>query len=1021
MIRKLFIISSLIFLSFGISSYADVVKGNVYINGKSVPAEYTILSENTVSVGSGQNACIPQYTKGFLTIPGTVDINGTTYTVVEVNSVAFRFCDNLTGVEIGENVRRVGNYAFVGCKSLKEITLPATMESLGSGAFISCLDMLTAVTCRGQVPPTWEYNDVFVFHSRGIGDTEPGFIPLHVELFVPEGTIDTYRDANYTNPSIGWNYADGWGSFNSLNLGQSTFHIYRPYDLESLHDILSYGNTYNTIRKVVLENDIDMTDYPWTKGIGYSEEEPFLGSFDGQGHTISNLHINNTNGPGGLFTYFGGHFFSNLKLKNCTFSGVGSAGAFAGVSGYCYFSNLWVEGGSVGTAENQGFILGKCLTTGGANFNNIVVKDVTYNGDYRGGGLVGYCYGGRAKTCAIICNTENYDAKYAPFVGSCESSNQFYVENSYATSRTFKEWTPAENVIYNDHVVLNSQKTITATSDCGGHRFLNIDEYEMNTLYMVELLGINDWVYCEGYYPLPAFFHDYMVPQPNRVAFFPYAVPDRPNALVMIGNEPSAFSDLSYDGYISKQYQTTTLWINDEYKTHYIMPGETYNHNSFLPISRAAIKATDGIIYERTLEATPNGTTPFILPIGMVDDQGNPVLDDNGDYIVVGDTTLYEVQSFLPTGHAIYLPYSITLPAGARAFDPKSIRFDGNCGLVTASLVEDGHLDAWHPYFIVVDNGSVNLGTTKETIVYPIPPSAWIQLDDNDYYRMQGSLESYFNVGHNIQNDFTWRFSSDRLPSFRSYFCCFDPDITDDSSIYFKVIEEFLIKDDSDNQKEIKKHDNVIVDAMFLNREFYKDNSWQSLCIPFDVSNLTGTPFEGAEVCTLKSTALEDGTLTVSLQRVNSIEAGMPYLIKWANGESLLSPVFQNAVIKNSPIQTVKAGEISFSGSYAPVKLKGGDSKTLFIGANNRLYFPEDDVTINACRAYFTLNQDPENASAIRNVVLRYDGNDLDGTELIINNRTTDNSWYSIDGRRFSTKPTVPGIYINNGKKVVIK
>jgi hypothetical protein len=30
-------------------------------------------------------------------------------------------------------------------------------------------------------------------------------------------------------------------------------------------------------------------------------------------------------------------------------------------------------------------------------------------------------------------------------------------------------------------------------------------------------------------------------------------------------------------------------------------------------------------------------------------------------------------------------------------------------------------------------------------------------------------------------------------------------------------------------------------------------------------------------------------------------------------------------------------------------------------------------------------------------------------------------SWFTLDGRRLQTKPTAPGIYINNGKKVVIK
>ena len=29
--------------------------------------------------------------------------------------------------------------------------------------------------------------------------------------------------------------------------------------------------------------------------------------------------------------------------------------------------------------------------------------------------------------------------------------------------------------------------------------------------------------------------------------------------------------------------------------------------------------------------------------------------------------------------------------------------------------------------------------------------------------------------------------------------------------------------------------------------------------------------------------------------------------------------------------------------------------------------------------------------------------------------------WFTLDGRRLQAKPTAPGIYVNNGKKVVIK
>ena len=43
------------------------------------------------------------------------------------------------------------------------------------------------------------------------------------------------------------------------------------------------------------------------------------------------------------------------------------------------------------------------------------------------------------------------------------------------------------------------------------------------------------------------------------------------------------------------------------------------------------------------------------------------------------------------------------------------------------------------------------------------------------------------------------------------------------------------------------------------------------------------------------------------------------------------------------------------------------------------------------------------------------------GIESVANGQPTmDNSWYTIDGRKLGEKPTQKGIYIYNGKKVMI-
>ena len=44
-----------------------------------------------------------------------------------------------------------------------------------------------------------------------------------------------------------------------------------------------------------------------------------------------------------------------------------------------------------------------------------------------------------------------------------------------------------------------------------------------------------------------------------------------------------------------------------------------------------------------------------------------------------------------------------------------------------------------------------------------------------------------------------------------------------------------------------------------------------------------------------------------------------------------------------------------------------------------------------------------------------------DATRLNNKEEIKNNNWFTLDGRRLQAKPTAPGIYVNNGNKVVIK
>ena len=91
-----------------------------------------------------------------------------------------------------------------------------------------------------------------------------------------------------------------------------------------------------------------------------------------------------------------------------------------------------------------------------------------------------------------------------------------------------------------------------------------------------------------------------------------------------------------------------------------------------------------------------------------------------------------------------------------------------------------------------------------------------------------------------------------------------------------------------------------------------------------------------------------------------------------------------------------------------------------------KLYYPDGvkPTTIGACRAYFPLNGIyggvPEETSGVHNFVLNF--GDGETTGITTTKQTNQNvDWYSIDGRKLNQKPQQRGIYISNGRKVMIK
>ena len=89
---------------------------------------YDAISNSKVRVISNAN----KYS-GAVVIPSSVEYDGTTYSVIEINESAFKDCTRLTSITIPNSVTSIGNSAFDNCTLLKEVKMEDGDETLSLG------------------------------------------------------------------------------------------------------------------------------------------------------------------------------------------------------------------------------------------------------------------------------------------------------------------------------------------------------------------------------------------------------------------------------------------------------------------------------------------------------------------------------------------------------------------------------------------------------------------------------------------------------------------------------------------------------------------------------------------------------------------------------------------------------------------------------------------------------------------------------------------------------------------------
>ena len=248
--------------------------------------------------------------------------------------------------------------------------------------------------------------------------------------------------------------------------------------------------------------------------------------------------------------------------------------------------------------------------------------------------------------------------------------------------------------------------------------------------------------------------------------------------------------------------------------------------------------------------------------------------------------------------------------------------------------------------------------------------------------------------------------------------------ITSTSICYIKKIEIFInpvpsleISDtDFEADAKIKEYDQTAVHFK-LKRSFVADDTWYTICLPFNVAQKQLVEVFGGENVELRTFDHMKGTV-MYFKPVYDLAAGVPYLIK--PNKNLDNLLFENVKIDMAAHPDLKVGADGYfmQGTYQATVLNP-DGTNLFLGDNNTFFRPsEDDHRMKGTRVYFII---PRKAVG---KVLSYDTETIvDGiVDVEVNSLSNSQKVYNINGVYVgdNLQNLTPGVYIVSGKKVVV-
>ena len=213
-------------------------------------------------------------------------------------------------------------------------------------------------------------------------------------------------------------------------------------------------------------------------------------------------------------------------------------------------------------------------------------------------------------------------------------------------------------------------------------------------------------------------------------------------------------------------------------------------------------------------------------------------------------------------------------------------------------------------------------------------------------------------------------------------------------------------------------------------------NKHTTFCMPYDVNLSDYTEYFSQVYVPMEMAFVKSGgklmVMFKSVSLTEKIRAGQPFIalasksgtVAIKNGSKITITSLEEPMPTNLEVYNY-GGNLLSRNTDVDVKITGNYSIVTDLDDANNFTFSVNGqmvgaTTVSPYRFYITKN-DERSSAKITDILLSFDGEEATGVEDIINEQKGDDKFYNLNGQRINKAHAQKGVYIFNGKKILVK